>query len=80
MEALTPHQFLLGRPSIAIPYLPDAHVPKSQENVPSCASSHGQHLGKMAERVSPSAQYPPEMVQGTSTIGRKRPGVDYRSS
>ena len=53
MEALTPHHFLFGpaeyRNSL---FARCAKVPKSQKDVPSGSSSHGQQMVKMAERVA----------------------------
>ena len=40
MEALTPHHFLLGRPSIAIPYLPDAQKYQNHGKMFRVAQAH----------------------------------------
>ena len=40
MEALTPHHFLLGRPSIAIPYLPDAQKYQNHRKMFRVAQAH----------------------------------------
>ena len=40
MEALTPHHFLLGRPSIAIPYLPDAQKYQNHRKMFRVAQPH----------------------------------------
>ena len=45
-------------------------------NVACGSGSHGQNLVKMVERTPSGAPYPPDLVQRTSPIGRKRSGVD----
>ena len=66
MEALTPHHFLLERPSIAIPFLPDAQKYLYHRKMFRVAQAHMDLT--MAKRVSSSAQYSPEMVQRTPPL------------
>ena len=40
MQALTPHHFLLGRPSIAFPYLPDAQKYQNHRKIFQVAQAH----------------------------------------
>ena len=85
MEALTPDHFLLSRPSIDIPYLQDAQkyqnpYQKYRKMFRVAQAQMDYIWAILLKGISPSPYYPPEVVQGTSAIERKRPGVDYRTS
>ena len=46
MKALTPHHFLLGRPSIAIPYLPDEQKYQNHRKMFRVALAHMDKFGQ----------------------------------
>ena len=82
IEALTPDHFLLGRPSIAIPYLPDAQKCQNHRKMFWVAQAHKWMDNIWRDNIWAKwlKEYSPAMVQRTSAIGRKRPCVDYRPS